>query len=51
MSHFLNRTKADTRPVAVEAETPQMRFERIGIERHQGTTRAPRPRVLKPPIG
>lgn len=21
------------------------------IERHQGTTRAPRPRVLKPPLG
>ncbi len=42
------------RQLAANSPTPANPVDRVlsaGIERHMGTTRAPRPRVLKPPIG
>lgn len=44
MSHFLHRSLP--KPTVADV-TPRP----MAIERHIGTTRVPRPRVLKPPIG
>jgi hypothetical protein len=50
MPHIPHRT-LQTRPKATVAEeTPLQRIVGAGIERHLGTTRAPRPRALKPPV-
>lgn len=50
MSHYLNRSTVKT-PVADNSASRTPKETLQGIERHQGTTRVPRPRVLKPPIG
>lgn len=46
MPHYPHKTTL--RPTVAD-KTPVDRI--AGIERHLGTTRAPRPRALKPPIG
>lgn len=51
MPHFPHRTIQQTPKLAVAEEAPVQRVIGAGIERHQGTTRAPRPRALKPPVG
>lgn len=51
MPHFPHRTIQSHPKPTVAEETPIQRVIGAGIERHQGTTRAPRPRTLKPPIG
>jgi hypothetical protein len=51
MPHMPHRTMQTQPKPAVAEETPIQRVIGAGIERHQGTTRVPRPRVLKPPIG
>lgn len=51
MPHHPHRT-LQTRPkAAVAEESPIQRVVGTGIERHMGTTRVPRPRALKPPVG
>lgn len=47
MSHFLNRNAPKPTVAAGSLTPPQI----AGVERHQGTTRIPRSRILKPPIG
>lgn len=49
MPHMPHRTIKTTPKPAVAEETPIQRVMGIG-ERHLGTTRVPRPRVLKPPL-
>lgn len=51
MPHMPHRTMQTHPKPTVAEETPIQRVVGAGIERHQGTTRVPRPRVLKPPIG
>lgn len=51
MPHFPHRTIQSHPKPTVAEETPIQRVIGAGIERHQGTTRAPRPRTLKPPLG
>lgn len=54
MSHFLNRStvKSPVADAAAAARTPRDSLVERGIsEKHVGTTRIPRSRVLKPPIG
>lgn len=50
MPHFPHRTTQKLPKPTVAEESPIQRVIGAGIERHQGTTRAPRPRTLKPPI-
>lgn len=49
MPHHPIRTSKATPKPSVAGETPIQRVMGIGIERHMGTTRAHRPRALKPP--
>lgn len=51
MPHHPHRTIQNAPKPTVAEETPIQRVIGAGIERHMGTTRVPRPRVLKPPIG
>ena len=51
MPHFPHRSIQQSPKPSVAEETPIQRVIGAGIERHQGTTRVPRPRVLKPPLG
>ena len=51
MPHLPHRTIQQHPKPTMAEETPIQRVIGTGIERHQGTTRAPRPRTLKPPIG
>lgn len=51
MPHFPHRTIQTHPKPTVAEETPIQRIVGAGIERHQGTTRARRPRALKPPVG
>lgn len=51
MPHLPHRTIQTTPKLSVAEETPIQRVIGAGIERHQGTTRAYRPRALKPPTG
>lgn len=51
MPHFPHRTIQNHPKATVAEESPVQRVIGAGIERHQGTTRAPRPRTLKPPLG
>lgn len=51
MPHHPHRTIQNAPRPAVAEETPIQRVIGAGIERHMGTTRVPRPRVLKPPLG
>ena len=50
MPHLPHRSMkiSNPKPAVAEVELPIQRIQ--GIERHQGTTRIPRPRVLKPPL-
>lgn len=61
MPHMPHRSMNTKPPVAVEVETPIQKYERSlsdnlnrerqQYERHLGTTRVPKSRVLKPPVG
>ncbi len=51
MPHIPHRTLRTAPKPSVAEETPLHRVVGAGIERHMGTTRQPRPRVLKPPLG
>jgi len=51
MPHHPHRTIQNAPRPAVAEEAPIQRVIGAGIERHMGTTRVPRPRVLKPPLG
>lgn len=51
MPHFPHRTFQTAPKATVAEETSVPRIVGVGIERHLGTTRAPRPRTLKPPEG
>lgn len=50
MPHLPHRSMkiADPKPAVAEVELPISRLQ--GLERHMGTTRIPKSRVLKPPI-
>lgn len=55
MPHLPHRSFSAKPPVAVEAEAPIQKYERaiaqnFLLERQMGSTRAPRHRILKPPI-
>ena len=49
MAHIPHRT-LQTQPKPTVAEVSLPIQQAVGFERHLGTTRAPRPRVLKPPL-
>lgn len=49
MPHHPFRTFKTTPKPTVAAEAPIQRIVGVGMERHMGTTRAHRPRALKPP--
>ena len=52
MPHMPHRTIKTTPKPTVADEAPVQRVANLGIgEKHLGTTRVPRSRVLKPPLG
>lgn len=51
MPHIPHRTLQTAPKPSVAEETPLQRIVGAGIERHTGSTRMPRSRVLKPPVG